>query len=141
MASSANLPAPYLGVDESVPKAVVKSPYCENLLNFNTTQAGITLRNGDSKYRLVANMVGLDSQVALRLFQYGNEKSLVLFNDDIAGEIVLYDVDANTVVGGIAKAATGYIDLYDVYFNKYLFFFTTDLNIWINHKRMNYRNF
>jgi hypothetical protein len=127
VAQSANLPAPFLGVEESIPKAVIKSPYCENLLNFNTTQAGISLRNGDSKYRLIENIPGqLESQTPLRLFQYGNEDVFALLGDNTTGEISLYDIDAGSVVGGVAKTGTGVLDLYDLYFNKYIFFFTTD---------------
>lgn len=48
MANSANLPAPFLGQDTLTPTAVLKSPYCETLFNFNTTEAGVSLRNGDS---------------------------------------------------------------------------------------------
>lgn len=50
MVKSANLPAPYLGQDSLTPTAVLKSPYCERLFNFNTTEAGISLRHGDDQW-------------------------------------------------------------------------------------------
>lgn len=125
MSNSANLPAPYKGVDESEPKAVIKSPFCETLLNFNTTQAGITLRYGDSKYLLLGNLSTMATQIPLRLFAYGDTKLFALILDP-AAKIWLIDVDTNTVVTSVAGAAAAYIDMYDVYFNKYQFFFTTD---------------
>lgn len=118
MANSANLPAPYGGVNDNVPTAALKSPQCKNLLNFNVTTDGIALRNGDSKYTLMSHLIG--GVVAKRFAQYGNHKLFAIARNG-AG-IDIWDVDSATVsttsvVGGSDDFARPYT------FNKNLYLF------------------
>ena len=73
MAKSANLPAPYKGIDAQTPLAALANPYCEDLLNFNTNATGIELRKGDSAFLTLALSVG-GGGVPDKIFKYGNSK-------------------------------------------------------------------
>ena len=73
MVNSANLPAPYGGIDQKTPIAVLKSPYCEELLNFNTTQAGLELRNGDTKYGTMPLGGGVTSHKILGMWKFNDQ--------------------------------------------------------------------
>lgn len=116
MTNSVNLPAPYAGVKQQIPKAALQSPYCENLLNFNVTQAGISLRHGDAKYKAYTNRYGC------RLVAYGNTKLFFATLNASTAKDEVYDVVAGTIVYTSA-AATGTTEFFDLYFNKYLFLF------------------
>lgn len=118
--NSANLPAPFGGIDQSIPKAALKSPFCEDLFNFNTNQIGISLRKGDSYYTNI-NPAGLVS--TKRIYNYGDQKGfLAVFNNSVLpGEIDFYDIDSGGVV--FSSSSGGTDDFHTLYFNKYLFFF------------------
>lgn len=118
------LPAPFGGINEQVPKIALESPQCENLYQFNVTRQGVSLRHGDSKYRLIENMSGLTSQIPLRLFQYGDMELFALILDDTADKLIVFDVDNNVVLDNVAETAATYIYYYDSLFNHYLFFFS-----------------
>lgn len=124
MANSANLPAPLAGMDSTTAIADLKSPFCRNLLNFNTTEAGISLRNGDSKYLLIANTTGLSDQIPLRLFNYGDIGAYALILDTVSTKVVLYHIDTASVHSTITETDGSYVDYYKLYFNNYLFFLT-----------------
>ena len=72
MTNSANLPAPFGGINKKIPIAALKSPFCESLLNFNTTEAGVELRKGDSTWSAVANTAPATTDTFLGFVQYGD---------------------------------------------------------------------
>lgn len=125
MTNSVNLPAPYQGVDQTVPKAALQSPFCENLLNFNTSQAGITLRNGDVKYKV--RTLSFSTSETNSLNRYGDSKLYAVDLNKLTNEIDIYDVDTGTLAMSSASGGTvTRAEVLTVYFNKYLFFFTRD---------------
>lgn len=117
MTNSSNLPAPYLGVKQNIPVAALQSPYCENLINFNSTLEGITLRNGDSKYSNIA-LTAADG-----LFNYGNTKLFMTYYDLGSDKTIVYDVDAAAIAYTPALVA-GRENFYGNTFNKNLFLFS-----------------
>lgn len=119
MTNSANLPAPYLGVQQTVPKAGLKSPYCENLFNFNSNAIGISLRHGDSKYKLLDH--GIGGIIAKRFAQYGNTKLFALAKS--GADVSVWDVDAGTV--STTLVGLGTYSFATLFFNKYLFIFSS----------------
>lgn len=119
MTQSSNLPAPYKGVDQQIPTAALESPFCENLLNFNTDQLGISLRYGDSKYAVITFAV--NTKGPQRIFAYGSSKLFNVVFNVTTNKMDIYDVDAGTV--SFSSAASGNDGFYSLYFNKYLFFF------------------
>lgn len=122
MANSANLPAPFLGVNERDPIAAVKSPYCQTLLNFNVTTAGITLRNGDSKFDWISPAATGSDALNMGFFPYGDTKLISPVKATGTGLIDFYDcetgVSGYTTVNSVNTSAWS-----TVYFNKYLMFF------------------
>ena len=114
------LPAPYAGVNELIPKIAIESPFCEELHNFNVTQEGITLRHGDSKYRLITPAVGRTTSDFI--FQYGDTALFIVKYDFTGGTLNIYNVTTSTTVytSGILFANDNFASLY---FNKYLFLF------------------
>lgn len=114
------LPAPFGGVDESIPVIALQSPACANLLNFNVTLAGVTLRHGDSKYKVLNPLYN-----SKRLFHYGDSKAFVIAVNNTTGGINIIDVDTNSVVyTNAAVVAPGEGNFYPLFFNNYLFFLT-----------------
>jgi len=118
MANSANLPAPYQGVDEDNPKAAIKSPFCENLFNFNTNSNGVSLRKGDSKGFLQA-LTGGNGFIS-KLMPYGND-TLFLAVSNAAGGAPLDIYNLSTGALSYTSAALGTTSFNYLYFNKYLF--------------------
>ncbi len=122
MSSAANLPAPYLGVNEKDPIAAVKSPYCQNLFNFNVTTAGISLRNGDSKFSWISPAATVSTSISMGFFPYGDTKLISLVKNTATGFIDFYDCE--TGVSGLTTINSNLTFSFStVYFNKYLFFF------------------
>jgi hypothetical protein len=117
MSQSANLPAPFLGIKQSVPIAALSSPNCETLLNFNVTQQGISLRKGDSKYK---NIV-LPSPDGL--FNYGDTKLFMTYYEVSSDKTLVYDVDAGAN-DYIPFLVAGRENFYGNVFNKYLYLFS-----------------
>jgi hypothetical protein len=90
---------PYKGVNELLPVAAIKPPNCENLLNFNTTQAGIALRNGDSTYHTV---VPAAASYVLGLFTYGGNGGIFMALQDKSTFVIkIFDVDIGTSPAGV----------------------------------------
>lgn len=117
------LPPPYAGIDEQVPKVALQSPFCENSLNFNYTQNGAELRNGDSLLAILGNA---NQYSQYRLFSYADTKLLNMTYNHSTSKMDLWDVEAGTV--GYSSAASGQpatVGFQPLYFNNYLFFFTT----------------
>lgn len=118
MANSANLPAPYQGVNEKIPAAGLKSPNCETLLNFNTNQAGISLRKGDAKYSTFTRAIS----DPLGLYPYGDTKLFAAVYRSFGAGIDFTDAETGTVefTTGNQLSITAVNSLF---FNNYLFFF------------------
>lgn len=111
------LSAPFGGIDQTTPIQGLESPFCESLLNFNTTSGGVTLRNGDSVFaKLPAGTSGS------KLYAYGDTKLLQAVYNSGTNKVDIYDVEAGTV-GFSTGAAGNDTTFYSVYFNKYLFLF------------------
>lgn len=119
MTNSATIPAPYGGIDEKIPKAALASPFCESLLNFNFTQAGISLRKGDSKF---TNFAQAAAGTYPHLFaQYGNAR---LFVPSLNSTTLKIDIiDAETGATSFSSAANGDATFSELYFNNRLFLF------------------
>lgn len=114
------LPAPFKGVDEQIPTIAIQSPFCENLLNFNVTRAGIELRKGDSKYKTV----GANTYTVRAMVPYSATKLLILAGRSGPNTDII-DVDGNTV--GLSVAVlTAALTTGTLSFNNYLFFFNAD---------------
>lgn len=122
MSNSVNLPAPFGGIDEQTPIAAVRSPFCQELVNFNVTEAGINLRKGDSIFESINAGFDLDSIKVLG--KYGEANLFVLVYDLTATQIKIFDVEAGTLV--YTSAALGSAEFQPQYFNKYLYFFTSN---------------
>jgi len=116
--SSANLPAPYAGVDENLPKAALRSPFCENLFNFNTNEAGISLRNGDSKYYTITPAY---TPAPRKLAAYGNTALFAVDYKSSTTEMLIYNVETGATA--YTSAASGNDSFYSFYFNNYLYLF------------------
>lgn len=116
MTNSANLPAPYLGVNEKMPLPAIESPYCENLFNFNVTQAGISLRNGDVKDTLYSGVAQFDG---CGLLNYSNSYFVVSY-DASATRMKIYSAGSL-----VYTSAASYLYPYLGFeFNRYLFLFS-----------------
>lgn len=113
------LPAPYGGINDQVPEVALRSPFCKNALNFNTTQEGMTLRHGDSQFALKDTGA---TCFAFRICAYGNSKLLAIVGKSGANTIEIYDVEAGTLL--FTSAALGFAEeFWPVFFNGYLFLF------------------
>lgn len=113
------LPAPFAGVDELTPLAALQAPYCESILNFNSTREGVLLRKGDSKYYNLTYATG--TKTAVRSFNYADTKLFNLVFNNSTNKYDLYDVDAASIV--YTSAVTTNDIWHSVYFNNYLFMF------------------
>lgn len=119
MSNSVTLPPPYSGVDEQNPIQSVKHPYCEYLMNFNTTSAGIALRNGDSTFDTFTRPS--ISNTNMGLFAFGNSKLIVPIKASGA-DIRFYD--AETGVNGYTTGAPVNTSAWtSMYFMGRLYFF------------------
>lgn len=104
MARSANLPAPFKGIDQLTPVAALSSPFCETLLNYNTTGAGIELRNGDSVFSDVPNTGGVTEHDIRGLFTFQNQ-AIVASKTDLG--LKYYIGDKNTPLAFAANSTGG----------------------------------
>jgi hypothetical protein len=115
-------PAPYGGVNELVPVSEINSPNCEELLNFNVDQGGISLRNGDSIY---AHFTGTANSAPLGLFAYGETDKLYAALYRISdGKIDFVDCSDGSLDYTTTTATTSI--LRSVVFNKRLFIYGDD---------------
>lgn len=121
MTNSANLPAPYAGVDDKTPTAALQNPFCENLLNFNVTQAGISLRHGDSKYAVTTFAANTKSPKALGVL--GGEIFAAIYNSTIS-KMQIYDATDLSTVAFTSAASLGDANMFPFVFNQHLYFFT-----------------
>lgn len=113
------LPPPFGGLNEQIPIAALEAPFADEMLNFNLTQGGAILRNGDSNYSSIstANNVTL-----AQLYQYGDSNIFALVYDATATLNRVYNLDSGINVYNTAAAGSGIF--YEQFFNNYLFFFS-----------------
>jgi len=124
VSSSVNLPAPFGGINKKTPIAALNSPYCEELLNFNTTEAGIELRNGDSLWSYVHNTGPATTDTFLGFVKYGDIK-LFYAAEPNAGNTRYFDITSAGApsLAHTSAAATINSELFTLYFNKYVYTF------------------
>ena len=115
------LPAPFLGVEESIPTISIQSPFCEYLLNFNPTQNGAELRHGDVKFNKVGGGVG--TEIGIAMAPYSSTKLLLLTRQGATTEII--DVETGTVEHTVGAVVPSF-RLTTLVFNNYLFFLNPD---------------
>lgn len=114
------LPAPFGGVNESLPPIAVESPNCTTLFNFNTVAGGIALRNGDGKYNKWAKQGALST--ALHLVNYGDVSQFLVTDRSVAGVgIDIYDVSSPGVAVYSYGGANTYNPYSSLYFNGTLY--------------------
>lgn len=124
MGKAANLPAPFGGINKKSPKAALTSPYCEELLNFNTTAAGIELRNGDSLWSAVHNIAPVATDTFLGFVKYG-DISLFYAAEPSLGNTRYFNISTGTAsLAHTSAASTFNGELFTLYFNKYVFTFS-----------------
>jgi hypothetical protein len=120
MSNVATLPAPFRGMDQSTPIAVLQNPFCQNLVNFNVTEAGLSLRNGDSKHATLPYSA-LTYQLVMGIFAFSGQAVLVAMTS--AG-LRYYTIQED---GTIATSHTGvtstFFPVNAAIFAGYIFFF------------------
>lgn len=128
MANSANLPAPYGGMNKKTPIAALNSPYCENLINFNTTDAGIELRHGDKLWTATKNVSPISTDFFLAFLKYG-ELKLFYSTQGSTGNNRYFDITTSTPT--LAYTSTTVIngEIFSLYFNKNLYSFGTTTSV------------
>ena len=119
MSKSTTLPAPYGGVIEDVPEAAIPMPFCYNLVNFNTTKEGVTLRNGDSLFDKVVNQNLSASKI---LGKYGDTALFCIGWDISTNEQKIYNVETGALA--YTSAAGGAGGFRPQFFNNRLYFFS-----------------
>ena len=117
------MPAPYGGVNELVPRTEINSPFCENLLNFNVDQGGITLRNGDSVYKTFAPAT---LGVPMGFFAYGENEKLYAASYHFAGDGKIDFIDCSDGSLDYTTALGTTSVLTSTVFNKHLFVWPDD---------------
>lgn len=126
MTKSANLPAPFGGQDTLTPTAVLASPLCERLFNFNTTEAGISLRHGDGKwsYQDLNTGGGTTTEDMIGFVKFGKDELFAAVETN-AGVIRYYDISVKGASPTLAYTSlnSSYTSLYATYFNKRVFTF------------------
>jgi hypothetical protein len=129
MVHSANLPAPYLGQDTLTPTAVLKSPACETLFNFNTTEAGISLRYGDGAWasKLVNTAGGVTQETFRAFVAYGSAKLFMAVGCNNGVGTRYYDISTDGAAPTLAYTSTTGIagEVFYTYFNGRVFTFST----------------
>jgi len=122
VARTSNLPAPFKGIDQRTPIAALQNPFCEDILNFNVSQAGLELRNGDS----VFNQISTSFDVALSIAPFDETKLLLASWDGFTNKINIRNVETEAVLYSSTPTSVNYSEFYHSVFNKYLYFFTAD---------------
>jgi hypothetical protein len=129
MSAVANLSAPYGGQDSQTPTAVLKFPACEYLYNCNTTPAGISVRNGDSKWaaKLVDSSGGVTAESFAGLAQYGESQLFLVVRCFPISTNRIYSVSTEGGVPTLVYSSpTNRGNVYSVYFAGRLFVYAFD---------------
>ena len=124
MSNSANLPAPFLGIKQDTPVAAIESPYCENLLNFNTTDIGVSLRNGDSTWSSTKNVAPSTTDTFVGFVKYGNTK-LFYAADQNAANVRYFDITSSGTpsVAHTSTTLASPSEIFTMYFGNRVFIF------------------
>ena len=122
------VPAPYGGLNDSIPKIALRSPECESLFNFNSTKEGISLRKGDSLYNGTRYSPGTSVNINLATFcKYNDRLAFVPYYDSGTNQNHILEIDSYTI--SYSTAAIGFANFYPQNFNNYLFLFSPDVAI------------
>lgn len=119
MTNSTNLPAGYKGVNQASTQAALQFPFCYNLYNFNTTNNGIVLRNGDASF---TNLSISNLNATQGMGQYGDTYLMAVVYDTVTSENKFYNMETGALIYTTAAAGIG--QFYPQYFNGELFFFS-----------------
>lgn len=115
-----DLPPPFGGVNDQFPISVIQPPMCQQLFNFNTTDNGVSIRNGDSKYKSLTQNSG--GNIPVSMVQYGDSNLLLLTYRTNNNNIEVFDVDSASVI--YSSVLTGASSFFTpVFFRNYLFMF------------------
>lgn len=122
------LPAPFRGIDQKTPQIALQSPFCRYSLNFHSNNIGYELRSGDIKYSRFAFATGAhDSNKVLVLANYGSSKVILVAFSFFDSWIRFYDATTGSMELSVGTVTAQ--EWQTLYFNKYLFFFTSDLGL------------
>lgn len=116
---SLELPPPFAGIRQSIPKIAIEHPYCETLHNFTTQQEGVSVRFGDKKF-VAFDQAAAGSQPLL-LSTYGDSKAFISTYNATTTQIEIFD-EAGSSAYSPAGAYSGTPPA-TLYINKYLWFF------------------
>lgn len=115
-------PPPFAGINNKIPKVALEFPFCQSLLNFNLTEEGARLRQGDS----VPYTWAVPSGSRMKgLINYTDNQFFGWYFDGATSEMIIRAVQVGVNVN--TSAALGEDDYYPLYFNNYLFFFNDNL--------------
>lgn len=115
-------------MNKKTPIAALKSPYCESLINFNTTDAGIELRNGDSVWSAVHNTAPTTTDTFLAFVKYGDTKLFYTTQGD-SGNNRYFDITTGTASLAHTSATAINGEIYTLYFNKNVYTFGTTTSV------------
>ncbi len=116
------LPAPFLGVNEKVPVIALQTPYCENLYNYNVTQAGCELRKGDSKFAMLT-VAGSASTTFVGMFNFGSTKLFLVLKQAATNFMLFYDAETGALVYTSINSVNT-LSFSTIFFRDRLFFFS-----------------
>jgi len=125
MSKSIPFPPPYKGQNSQIPLAVLRSPYCERLINFKTLFGKTQVRNGSSAFAVALAAI---NTIPIGLFSYESSTNpiMVLVTLSAGNQASYYDIDtAGTVTARAVNTAAGAINppIQASYFRNYLFFY------------------
>lgn len=110
---------PYQGIYDRLPAIAVQNPFCQYLLNFNISEAGLSLRNGDSvEFSYLPGAVPI--RKTKRLINYSDTDMFLVVSDETNNNNLVVD-DASATL--LTFGARYYTDFTYLIFNKNLFIF------------------
>lgn len=111
-------------MDRRTTKAVLQTPFCETLLNFNTIDGGTKLRKGDSVWTATLKTAPNNTDDFLAFVKYGDTK-LFYTTQGNTGNNRYFDI--TTATPSLAYTSTSTIngEIFTFYFNKYVYTFGT----------------
>lgn len=116
---------PYQGIYDRLPAIAVQNPFCQYLLNFNISPAGLTLRNGDDAY--FYRDTGATTSQIVKFAKYGDTSLFTVEKDTALNTNRVVDTSSGVVVHTFGAAyATSFATLF---FNNNLFIFPDRLSI------------
>lgn len=119
-----DMPAPFGGVNEVIPTIALQPPFCESMLNFNVSDAGVSLRNGDSKF---TKITPANVSTGLMITSHSATKGVAVANNTVSSTIEFYNIDSGALI--FTSAAHGIVPIISVYFNQRTFFFPINYSL------------